>query len=179
MSAPPLQIDFRRAPRRRGRWVGWLLLIAVGAAALALAERHSVVAQQHAQAQDAHEHATQRLQARTPRAPTAPDAQTLVALRRANAVIDQLTVPWDGLFEAVEAADVRGLGLLSLTPGARERSLRLAGEARNVGELLAYVDRLAAQPALAQVHLLGYTSGVRDGTSIVSFTIGASWKAQP
>jgi hypothetical protein len=179
MSPPSLELDFRRPPRQRGRAAGWLLLAAATAVAVGLAEHQAGLTQHHALAQDALERATLRLQARAPRAPAAPDAATLAALRRANAVIDQLTVPWDGLFEAVEGADARGLGLLSLSPGARERSLRLTGEARNVGELLAYVDRLAAQPALAQVHLQGYSSGVRDGTSIVSFTVGASWRAQP
>jgi hypothetical protein len=62
-----------------------------------------------------------------------------------------------------------------MTPDAKERSLRLAGEARTMPELLAYVDRLAAQPGLRQVHLLGYDRVVREGTEVVAFTLLARW----
>ena len=105
-----------------------------------------------------------------------PDASTLAASRRANAVIDQLSVPWADLFHAVEAADASGLAVLALTPNARDRTLRLAGEARSMGELLAYVERMAAQPTLRQVHLLGYSTAVRDGVSVVTFTLAATWR---
>lgn len=180
MTARALQLDFRRPARSGWRWLGWALLAAAVAAALALGERHALLAQSHAAAQERHARLAERMRARAPqRATAAPDAQTLADIRRANLVIDQLTVPWDGLFDAVEAADARGLGLLALAPTARDRTLRLSGEVRSVLELLAYVERLAAQPALGQVHLLGYNSALREGTSIVTFTMAATWKAQP
>ena len=127
-----------------------------------------------------HDQLAQPLRARTARsAVTAVDPRTQARVERANLIIDQLTVPWDSLFHAVEQADARGLGLLALTPVARDRTVRIAGEARSVTALLAYVDSLAAQPALGQVHLLGYSAAVRDGGPIVAFTIAAQWKAAP
>ena len=66
--------------------------------------------------------------------------------------------------------------MLALTPNARDRSVRLIGEARSMDELLAYADRLAAQPALSQVHLLGYRSVAREGVSVISFTMAATWR---
>lgn len=180
MKPQPLQLDFRRAPSSRWRWCGWALLAGAVGVAATLADRHAQIEQAHMAAQQHHERLSERLRARAPRsAATSPDAQTLADIRRANAVIDQLTVPWDGLFDAIEAADARGLGLLALTPSARDRTLRLSGEVRTVPELLAYVESLAAQPMLGRVHLQGYTTTVRDGASIVSFTLAASWKAQP
>ena len=108
--------------------------------------------------------------------PRAVDADTLALIRRAAAVADQLTLPWDELFAAVEAADARPLGLLSMVPNARDRSLRIAGEARSTVDMLAYVERLASQPALAQVHLVGYSSALRDGVPVVVFNLAASWR---
>lgn len=180
MKPQRLQLDFKRRASGTWRWFGWALLLAAGVGAAALAERHAQLEQGHAAAQARHDRLSQQLRARAPRVAFAsPDAKTAADVRRANAIIDQLTVPWDGLFDAVEAADARGLGLLALAPTARDRTLRLAGEARTVAELLAYVESLAAQPALGQVHLLGYNTAVRDGASIVSFTMAATWKAPP
>lgn len=177
MSTAPLAIDFRAPPRPRWRWLGWGLLVAAAGAVAVVSDRLDEVAQRHAAAQSRHDRLAEGLRAKAPRRNVAAvDAQTLAEVQRANGIIDQLTVPWDLLFNAVEAADARGLAVLSLTPNARERSLRLAGESRSMNELLAYVGRMAEQPVLGQVHLLGYNTVVRDGVSVVSFTLAATWR---
>jgi hypothetical protein len=177
MTTAALHLDFNRPPASRARWIGWLSLALAVPAVVLTSEAYSRAAQTWELAQSRNTHLQGRLQADSPRRATAPpDAPTLAAIRRANAVIDQLSVPWADLFDAVEAADARGLGVLSLTPNARDRTLRLAGEARSMGELLAYVERMAAQPTLRQVHLLGYSTVVRDGVSVVSFSLAATWR---
>ena len=93
----------------------------------------------------------------------------------ANQAIGALGVPWAGLFQAIESADARGLGVMSLAPNARTHALRLSGEARSVPELLAWVDRLAALRSLEQVRLEGYETVKRDGVDVVSFTVAATW----
>lgn len=177
MTTAELQLDFVRPPTSRTRWVGWLLLAAAVPVVVLTSEAYSRADHAWELAQSRHQHLQARSQADRPqRMVSPPDAPTLAAIRRANAVIEQLSVPWGDLFEAIEAADARGLGLLSLTPSARDRSLRLAGEARSMAELLAYVQRMAAQPALQQVHLLAYGTAMRDGTPVVSFTLAATWR---
>ena len=179
MTTAALQLDFLRPPATRARWVGWLLLAAAVPVVLLTSEAYSRAEQRWALAQSRHEHLQARWQAdRPPRAVAAPDAATLASIRRANTVIDQLSVPWGELFDAIEGADARGLGVLSLTPNARDRSLRLAGEARSMEELLAYLQRMAEQPALQQVHLLGYGTAVREGVPVVSFTLAATWRVR-
>lgn len=179
MTTAALQLDFQRPPTTRARWVGWLLLAVAVPVVVLTAESYSRADQARALAQGRHEHLQARGQADRPqRAVAVPDADTLASVRRANAVIDQLSVPWGELFVAIEAADARGLGVLSLTPNARDRSLRLAGEARSMEDLLAYVQRMAAQPALQQVHLLAYGTAVREGVPVVSFTLAATWRAR-
>ncbi len=181
MMHPALQLDFRRPAASRGRGVGWLALAAAVLGVIAVSQRYSDAAQAHDAALSRHEHLEARVQDRvlgsgSVRTAAAPDAKTLADIRRANAVIDQLTVPWDALFSAVEGADARGLGLLSLTPNARDRTLRLAGDARSMEELLAYVERMAMQQGLRQVHLLDYSPAVRDGVPVTSFTLAATWQ---
>jgi hypothetical protein len=180
MTAAPLQLDFRRTAPSAWRWLGWALLLAAVAAVLALAEHHAAVERDHAAVQARHQSLSQALRAAEPRRSGAvPDAQMLADMRRANLIIDQLTIPWEPLFSAVEAADGRGLGLLSMAPTARDRTLRLSGEARNLSELLAYVERVADQPPLNGVHLLGHNNVQRDGANVVAFTMAATWAAPP
>jgi hypothetical protein len=180
MSAAPIQLDFvRTAPASRWRWLllalAVALLLPVSDAGLEALEQRDA-AQERLERAQRHDQQRQR---RAGAAERAPDPQDLAGAQRANAMIDQLTVPWDELFATLEGTDTRGVAVLSLTPNARDRSLRLAGEARSLDELFAYVSRLAQRPALAQVHLLGYSTVVKNGVSLVSFTLAASWKAVP
>lgn len=89
----------------------------------------------------------------------------------ANRVLDDLEVPWDDLFSSVEGAGSSGLTLFSLTPDAHAHSLRIAGSAQSVDEVLAYVRRLGGQPGLADVNLVSYS--VKEGH--IQFLIGARW----
>ena len=180
MRSTALQLDFRRRARSPWRWLGGLLLVTAVLVGVAFSKQYGAVEQRHAAALERAASLNARQRATGPRrAAVVADPQALASLKRANVIIDQLTVPWDGLFDAFEAADSRELGLLSLTPNARDRSVRLAGEARSMNELLAYVDRAAAQPALGQVHLLGYNTVQRDGVSLLSFTLAATWRQSP
>lgn len=177
MSVDALAIDFRRRPVSPWRWAGWLALLAAALFTAGLARSYAEIDARRAAAEQRHELLDARRQGTAARSAAAPpDARTLAALQRANLIIDELALPWGGLLDAIESTDVAGLGLLSLQPNARERSVRLVGEARSLAEVLAYVDRLAAQPALQQVHLLGYKHAVREGSSIVSFQVAATWK---
>ncbi len=114
---------------------------------------------------------------RAPRDPRlGASAESPKRIEQANAVIQRLTLPWDDLFRDIEAADSRSLALLSLEPNARDMTLRIAGEARSIGELLSYVDRLALQRGLSQVQLIGFDTVQRDGVAIISFTLAARWQ---
>lgn len=179
MTRAALQLDFVAPPRLRWRWLSGAALAAMALLLALLVVLQSGVSQRHEAAASRHELLSARLQGASPRSQAAPDARTRADISRANGVIEELAVPWERLFDAVEDADARGLGALSLTPNARERTLRFAGEARDINELLAYVDRMAAQSALGEVHLEGYNTVVRDGQPVLSFTLAANWRGLP
>lgn len=180
MSAPPLHLDFVR-PAPVSRW-RWLLLIVAAAVLVPVSEAYTDAGAERAAAQqklELAEHRDQQRKRHSGKTGGAADAVDFAHAQRANAVIDQLTVPWAELFDTLEAADARGVAVLSLAPNARDHTLRLAGEARGLDELLAYVARLASRPALSQVHLLGYSTVVKEGVPLISFTLAASWKVAP
>lgn len=181
MTRSALQLDFRRPAVSGGRWIGWGALLVAVMGVVAVSEAYGEAAQIHALAQSRHDQLEARSQQRNPgrdrlRNAEMADAQTQADMRQANAVIDRLVVPWDGLFDAIEGADAQGLGLLALTPNARDRTLQLVGEARTMDELLAYVERMAMQSGLRQVHLQSYSVAARDGVPVVSFTLAATWQ---
>ncbi|MCG6877296.1 MAG: PilN domain-containing protein, partial [Betaproteobacteria bacterium] len=95
-------------------------------------------------------------------------------IRDANAVIERMNVPWDALFRELEAAAGDGVALLAIQPDPTSRRVRIAGEARELGAVLGYVERLEAREGLAHVHLLGHE--MRDAAPRpVAFTLIAQW----
>ena len=181
MTPAMLELDFRRPAASRGRWIGWGALVAAVLGVVVVSDVYSDVTQTHDVARSRHEAIEARAQVDsrsrdTNRSAAASDEQTLSDIRRANAVIERLAVPWDDLFEAIERADARELGLLALSPNARDRTIQLAGEARTMDELLAYMDRMAKQARLRQVHLMSYSVTAREGVTVVSFTLAATWQ---
>jgi Tfp pilus assembly protein PilN len=171
----PLQLDFHPLSARRARRRAWatlsIVVLCVASAGVRLAQLNEEVDTLEAR----HEVLAARLHPARARSVTVGPELTR-RIVSANQAIDELAVPWDSMFRAIESADARGLGVMSLVPNARQRSVRLSGEARSVPELLAYVDRLGALQALDQVRLEGYETVVRDGADVVSFTVAATWR---
>jgi hypothetical protein len=146
-----LEIDYLAAPRRTP-WAGVLLLAASVAAGAYLAGRYH----------DARL-ALVRLEAES--GLLLPERRPVRALPRerleaetkaAEAVVRELTVRWGTLIATLEAASARDVALLQLQPDADQRRLKLTAEARDRDSMFAYLKRLEAAPALAEVHLVSH-----------------------
>ena len=61
---------------------------------------------------------------------------------QANGILDQINLPWDVLFDAVEHASTKDIALLSLQPNVANRVLRINGEAKDMAKLLDFVEAL-------------------------------------
>lgn len=105
----------------------------------------------------------------------AVDEATLTEIAVANAVIDQLTLPWERLFRAVEGASVPRVALLGIAPDARAGTVEIAGEATDSDAMFDYLKRLKQQPQLREAYLLTHQRDVRNGARPLRFTLTATW----
>ena len=171
MSVARLELDYL-APRRRAAWPG--LLVLAGSLALGgyLFARHQEARQ-----------ALVRIE--TESGLLSPERRPLRALPRerleaekksAEAVVRQLTVPWAALIGTLEKAATRDVALLQLQPDADQRRLRLTAEARDREAMFAYLRRLEAAPALAEVHLVSHQVQNEDPQRPIQFSLQASLK---
>ena len=106
----------------------------------------------------------------------AGDQVNLAAIKQASVVLDALSVPWDQLFVSIEATNVEGLGLLTLSPDPRSGNLHISGEGASLDDVLAYVARLGSQSGFRDVNLVSYETVQRDGSGAVQFSLVAKWK---
>ena len=77
-------------------------------------------------------------------------------ISKANAILDQINLPWESLFDSIEHAATEDIALVSLQPNVSSRALRISGEAKNMSELLDFVEALEREPIFENVHLLNY-----------------------
>lgn len=118
--------------------------------------------------------------ARKPAAPaslSAPEpALSAEELAAARETARKLSMPWNVLFHALEAAKTDRVAVLAIEPDAESRTVLLSAEAKDYSAALAYLGNLAQQEALARVHLSRHELKQSAGQRIVAFTVTASWK---
>jgi len=171
MVMPALDLDF--APRR-ARWPAWLLLAAGVAVAADVALTWSELRRE---ASALEQPRAARRAAAAPKAPLPEGLQR--EFDAARQALQELALPWDTLFQAIEGAGSADTALLAIEPDPGKRALRIGGEARDFPAVLAYVERLAAQPVLAGVHLVNHQVREDVAERPVQFTLLATWRAQP
>jgi Tfp pilus assembly protein PilN len=178
----PVNIDFappgwRRSWHSTPLWSIVALLIALGmSGALSL----EVLGQQQ-QAQDLKDSAqamSRRLQARVALPPRASVLKPLTAAqaKAINAVIGQLNVPWQPLFDALEEASLPGVALLELHPDAQTNELRAKAEAKSADDMIAYVESLKRQGLFAEVRLDRHEVNEQDRNHPIRFEVSALWR---
>jgi len=172
----PLDLDFLRRPVASA--VGWLLL----AAGLLLAGLGWAV-QQRIDAQTAlaaaelarlqKEQGGEIRQAPLSRAETLAQQASLAEMRRVSAA---LNLPWNELFATLEALPLEDVALLSLTPDARKRLVRISAEARNLDAMLEFHRRLEESERLSDVSLLDHEVLVKVAERPIRFNLLATWE---
>ena len=167
---PPLALD-RVARRRWPSLLGWVLLaFGLSAAAGVLLEYQTL---------DARLADETRLLARARRAVDARGGGGAPPRPLADGEIRPALAVAGLLAELERAADDPGVALLELEQDAATGSLRLAGEARTLSEVFAFVSRLEAGPRVRQPRLAGYALRAGEGEPVVSFQLTARWEARP
>lgn len=167
-----LALDYKREARARG--AGYTLLL-LGCGIMAFMASHYRSLTNELETQHA---AMQRAQT-APRQATAADARTEkdldARMQAAHAVMDQLSIPWDGLFRALESVDQMDVALLAVSPDAAKRQIKLSGEAKTLAAMLGYHRNLAKSPAFSEVSLTTHDVVQQDPQQPVRFSATAIW----
>lgn len=169
-----LELDHLRKAPRPAR-LSWLLLaIALGFAA--------DVGRSYVKARLEVEARTARLarlsSANAARGPAGASVQPLSREEFAAArdTILRLSMPWDNVFRALEAARSDDVALLSIEPDAGSGSLSITGEAKSYPAALTYVAWLAHEKTLKNVRLARHEIVKGDPRRPLAFTLAADWK---
>jgi hypothetical protein len=96
-------------------------------------------------------------------------------VKKANAVMSELDLPWQALFDSVEYAANHDVALLSFQPDPAGRIMRIGAEAKNIAAMLDFVGALEREPVLKDAHLLKYEIKRDDPHRPVIFLLTATW----
>ncbi len=175
-----LELDFLDSGRRPG-WAAWTLLAVALAFTLDLGRTWYVLRQEIAQKEARlAAHAGPARQAddllKVSGRAAAPRPVREAELAAARDTLQRLSVPWEALFGALEAAQTERASLVSIEPDASAGTVMLTGEAKDYLAALSYVAILEQQKVLSRVHLAKHETRVNDPKRPVAFTISASWR---
>ena len=171
-----LELDFADKPRRSS-WQGAMLLLAGVIAVLETLSLHNELTREHALISDEISQVERRGRGISAAAASVDEA-TMEEIVLANSIIDQLVLPWDRLFRAVECAAFDKVVLVGITPDARAGTAEIMGETTDREAMMDYVLRLSQQPELSGVYLLSHQYEARGGARPFRFTATASWLAK-
>lgn len=96
-------------------------------------------------------------------------------IQKANAILSEIDLPWEALFDSLEYAAGHDVALLSFQPDAAGRKVLIGGEAKNLPALLDFVGALEREPALKGAHLIKYEIKRDDPQRPLIFSITSSW----
>ena len=172
----PIAIDFAKRPHRAS-WLGVALCVLGASVAL-------VSAWSYMDAQADVDQAQARL-ARLQRTTAAPrPSATAPAVRKEEdksftRVSTQLRRPWSGLLGEIESISLPAVALVSVESQGQTRSLRMSGEAKTMGDVVAYVNRLRELSLVESVYLSQHEEKQSGGASVIRFALDAVWRPLP
>jgi hypothetical protein len=94
-----------------------------------------------------------------------------------NNAVAQLNVPWLDMHDAIMGASTPGVALLVLEPQVKQHTIKIAGEAKTIDDVLLYVEQLKHQPFLMNVMLVKHSVSEQDPNKPLRFQLEAQWGA--
>jgi hypothetical protein len=161
-----LKIDFCRT-RRAPRWVApVLMLLAVGFAGDVgvsfYKERTSYLKNERA------------LAALDPKSYRPARTASAEEIAVAKDTVQRLSMPWDKLFGALEAAASDQVALLAIQPDPKTGTVLISGDSKDYLAALTYVLNLSRSDALSRVQLARHEMKQDQGKA-VGFSVSATW----
>jgi hypothetical protein len=174
-----LQLDFLQPTGRRSRLGPWLLLVGAIAAVAAMAYQNHLAGE--VAARDARLTALRGIASRSLPSLSGQDSDTPEMrdqIKKANAVLQIMNVPWGELFAAVESAEDGSVALLAVQPDSRSRSVLIGGQARSLPAVFAYMGRLERTNRLRDVVMVNHELKSKEPGQPVDFTLSAGWREE-
>jgi len=88
----------------------------------------------------------------------------------------QLQLPWDVVLRDLDTLASPAVSLLSVEAQGHARSLRVAGEAKSMDDVVALVAQVRQLPSVDTAYLASHEQKQSGAVNIVRFTLDASWK---
>jgi hypothetical protein len=173
----PLNLDFLRTKSTSSRIGLVLLLLAAGVSAKLYNDYVRLV--DETESADAKVARLERQAGHKPvkeNRSSKSDGQVGQEIKRANEVVQHLSLPWDQLFKAIESSSKGQVALLSILPDEKKGIVNISGEAKNPAAMLDYVRRLEHEKTFFQVHLLNHQVEEQDPQTPVRFSLVATWQ---
>ncbi len=171
-------LNLEYLPVRRSYWAGVLVLAGGVAAMLAMAS--SYLELQGDISRQTQQVAKLQGKDRAPKSSTYVAPRTAEQLeletRQANAAIMQLSLPWKDLFEAFEGSRSSEVAVLAIEPDVQKAQVLLQAEAKNMKDILQYVDKLQKNPLFREVVLLNHQIQDQDPEKPIRFELQAAWE---
>ena len=174
-------LDFARDRIAHRRWrlgvisiLGLAFGLQMGAAAYrfqSLESTHAAIASQHRQML-----ANKSQPLTNPGA--ALSAEQLKSATAAQAMLDSLAVPWEGLLGAIEAASTPRVLVESIQPRAGDGSVSLSVSSADFGGVAEFIHRLTQQERIYGVMLVSEALP-ENGTGPLRAVIAANWRKSP
>jgi hypothetical protein len=180
MAAKSITLDFLHPAGRAPRWATGLLLAGGLAAAFAMSAERDVaqaIKGRQSQIEEARSLTRRTLPSLRGEAGDTPEVRDQI--KKANAVLGQLNIPWSGLFAAIEAAEDPNVALLSVQPDARGSALTISGQARGLPALWRYMERLQRSERLRDVVLVSHEIKLKEIGQPAAFVLSAQWVDRP
>ncbi|MEN6587979.1 MAG: hypothetical protein ABFE02_18220 [Sulfuricella sp.] len=174
-----LHLDYQRGARLLS-WEG-VLLLAVAVAALAATGVYLRSLSDEAGLWESRAEHIERASRR--QSPAGLDSERMAGdlaleVKRANQVLRQLSVPWNGLFQTVEDNSSKDVTLLGLEPDTEKGLVKISGEAKNIPAMLEYIKQLENRDVFGTVYLQSHHIQLQDPEKPVRFVLLAIWRDQ-
>lgn len=98
-------------------------------------------------------------------------------ITEAQSAREQLSLPWGSLFSDLEKAQSKRIALISLDADGRKNEATLTAEARNLWDMLAYIELLKSKAGFKSVILASHVMREKDPQLPVRFVLRLGWKA--
>ncbi|GAB7548855.1 hypothetical protein [Cupriavidus sp. CuC1] len=173
---PPLKIDFSRRPATLAP-TGVVLLLLAGLVLLLSARALWRAYQDNDRARTQFEIAARETSSsKHPPKAAPPTPAAKLAEKQGEAILRELTVPWQSLLSIVEDYPARDVALIGIDQSPAQSQIRITAEAKDADGMIAYLKYLQGSVLLHEAVLSGHLIETNVPGTPVRFQIVAVWR---